>query len=659
MSFAPIRPRTLALVAAAAVSALVVALLPATAPSAQANHAVHERGYIPVAVGTPEETTLHYRVSLPDPEVWGPGPYPAVVDYSGYIPAITIYDGLDHRFTEHGYAVVGLNMRGSACSGGQFDYFEWRQALDGAEALDWLAENAAWSDGRFGMVGKSYPGISQLFVAAAAGSVDGIGDSLKTIVPGHVFGDLYRDVPYPGGVLNITFAAAWSGQRLQESYLNGPQWALETGDEQCMENQPDHAPNVVLNPIVRGAATAYDGPLYWERSPWWWAERIQVPTFLINAWQDEQVGSRSTHLLDRLETTWRFLGTNGDHGEYYGQEVFPHIIRFLSYYLKEEIPEGDRFTVTETRQVLNPSGRAIPGRSETVERNATFEEALEAYESEDPVIVNWENGAHGGRNAAWSATYDAWPPSQQEAWRLHLRDDGSMTEDGWTAPVPWETPLDAIEARRAGAVDYLYAPAVGSEQRGGVIDGPPGTGWGGGTPPATSATFETDALERDAVLLGSASVDLWFTSTAPDTDIAVTISEVRPDGQEMFIQQGWLRASQRHEDARFSTELRPFQTHRQGDVAPITPGHAAKLRIEVFPFGHVLREGSKLRLTVAAPHAWPDYWGFAARPGPAVNTIFTSAFHPSSIALPLLAGEEAGADLPPCTLRNQPCRDAS
>src|SRR3712207_8106351 len=42
------------------------------------------------------------------------------------------------------------------------------------------------------MVSKSYPGITQLFVAAQRPK------GLVAITPGHVFGDLYRDVPYPG-----------------------------------------------------------------------------------------------------------------------------------------------------------------------------------------------------------------------------------------------------------------------------------------------------------------------------------------------------------------------------------------------------------------------------------------------------------------------------
>ena len=612
----------------AALLALVAALLPSVTP-ALADPPTHRQGYIPVAVGTPDETTLHYKVMLPDAERWGPGPYPAVVDYSGYLPAQNVYDGLDDRFIDAGYAVVGVNMRGSGCSGGKFDYFEPLQARDGADAIDWLGKQD-WSNGRIGMVGKSYPGITQLFVAAQQP------EHLKAIVPGHVFGDLYRDVPYPGGILNVTFASYWSASRMNEGYVAGPQWYQQTGDEKCMENQVDHAPNVAFNPFVQALYNHYDGPLFQERSPFWFADKITSPTFLVESWQDEQVGSRATNLAERFnpELEWQMLATNGDHGEYYGEEVFPHILRFLSYHLKQEVPTADR-----TRY------------------GANYAQAFKRFTAENPVIVNWENGAAGGRNSAWTETYDDWPPSQQRAWRLHMTQDGALTEEGHPdAEIP--TKSDALNARLAGAVDYQYTPVVGSQARGEHEVGHEAVQahWADRAPEGTYAAFETEPLDGDKVLLGSASVDLYVASTAADTDFQVTLSEVRPDGQEMFVQQGWLRASHRLEESRLSTELRPFQSHRLGDSAPLVPGHPTKVRIEVFPFGHTFREGSKLRISVEAPHAMPDLWGFTAIPAPATNTIFTSSLFPSSVALPLIDGAQAEAPLPPCTLRNQPCR---
>ena len=102
------------------------------------------------------------------------------VDYSGYDPSQP--GGAPSEaamFPLQGYVVVGLNMRGTACSGGAFDYFERLQTLDGYDAIEMLA-NQPWSNGDVGMVGISYMGISQLFVgpdpaAAPAGHHPAVG----------------------------------------------------------------------------------------------------------------------------------------------------------------------------------------------------------------------------------------------------------------------------------------------------------------------------------------------------------------------------------------------------------------------------------------------------------------------------------------------------
>ena len=55
------------------------------------------------------------------------------------------------------------------------------------------------------MIGKSYPGITQLFVAAQRPA-----RACVAIAPGHFFADAYRDVARPGGIINYGFAALWS-----------------------------------------------------------------------------------------------------------------------------------------------------------------------------------------------------------------------------------------------------------------------------------------------------------------------------------------------------------------------------------------------------------------------------------------------------------------
>jgi X-Pro dipeptidyl-peptidase (S15 family) len=67
-----------------------------------------------------------------------------------------------------GYAVVDVNMRGTGCSGGAFDYLERLQSLDGYDVVETVARQPWVLHNRVGMAGVSYGGISQLFVGATA-----------------------------------------------------------------------------------------------------------------------------------------------------------------------------------------------------------------------------------------------------------------------------------------------------------------------------------------------------------------------------------------------------------------------------------------------------------------------------------------------------------
>src|SRR5690606_40224808 len=83
-------------------------------------------------------------------------------EYSGYDPADpNKLQPLQSMANLLGYASVGVNMRGTGCSGGSFLFFEPAQWTDGYDVIETIAAQP-WSTGRVGMIGISYPGISQL-----------------------------------------------------------------------------------------------------------------------------------------------------------------------------------------------------------------------------------------------------------------------------------------------------------------------------------------------------------------------------------------------------------------------------------------------------------------------------------------------------------------
>ena len=157
---------------------------------------------------TRDGTRLAINVHLPS----GPGPYPTLVEYSGYGYANPDGGGeLDRAIANLlGYAVVDVNMRGTGCSGGAFDYFEPLQGLDGYDVVETVARQPWVARGKVGMVGLSYGGISQLFVAATRPP------SLAAITPLSVI-DNTQTTLYPGGILNTGFALSWAKDRVHDA----------------------------------------------------------------------------------------------------------------------------------------------------------------------------------------------------------------------------------------------------------------------------------------------------------------------------------------------------------------------------------------------------------------------------------------------------------
>jgi uncharacterized protein len=550
---------------------------------------------------TRDGTLLAYQVVLPDPAVFGPGPYPVVVDYSAYRPSIDFFDGVGSRFPALGYAAVGVNMRGSACSGGAFDYFEELQWLDGYDMVEALAAQD-WSDG-VALIGKSYPGISQLFVASTQPP------SLEAIVPGHVIGDFYRDVAYPGGVLNFAFAALFSIDQDQRSafpstYPQVNERAAE--DPVCLANQALRGQNASMETGILG--NPYDGDYWQDRAPERLVGDITVPTLLVNAWQDEQTGGAPAKLLERFpdDTPARLLGTNGDHGEYYRGEVWDEIVRFLDVYLGDQ--DADE---------------------------------VAAYEAQPDVTILLELAR--GSDAAAGARFDL--PSFEVAEpgvRYALGDDllpDDPDEGGATSTFTYDPP---------GLYDFTGGWLLPTQNT-----------W---LPPLQDrVTFTSESLGEDTIIAGSGSVDLWVAAETDDVDLEVTLTEVRPDGQEQLIQSGWLRASHRALDEEASTALRPRHLHTAEAQEALTPGELTPVRVELFPVAHAFREGSKMRLTVDGPGGNRYRWGFDPVPGPFEVTVAHDAGHPSALVLPVVDADVV--DLPPLpacsTVSSQPCRPVS
>jgi predicted acyl esterase len=170
----------------------------------------------------------------------------------------------------------------------------------------------------------------------------------------------------------------------------------------------------------------------------------------------------------------------------------------------------------------------------------------------------------------------------------------------------------------------------------------------------------TGPLGANATVVGAGAVRAWVRSSTPNVDLQATISEVRPDGKEVFVQSGWLRANERKLDAAKSTPLEPVLSLRARDVRPMPRNRFVELTIPLYYQAHAYRAGSQIRVTITAPNGDQPIWSFGETEpkDKATVAIAHSKRMPSSLTLPVEPGVNVPTGLPPCPgLRAEPCRD--
>lgn len=604
-------------------------------------------GYITVRDGT----TLSANVMLPGPV--DKGPYPTIVEYSGYQPSDPSSNTFGQLFNALGYAYVGVNMRGSGCSGGSYQFFEEPQLIDGYDVIEAVAAQPWVANHKVGMGGISYPGISQLFVASTRPP------SLEAITPLSVLDDSYRATGEPGGILNTGFAAPFLSERQADAKVYGQAWTkkrADAGDTVCADNQKLRLQNPDFLAVTE-AQNFYDPAQADPLAPATFVDKINVPVFIAGAWQDEQTGGHFPDMLNKFTGSPHLYAdlTNGLHTDSLSPTIFARMAEFLDLYVGRRVPSlaGARVVAKLlVPQLYKVNDVTVPPDRFT---GMTYDQALAAFESDPPIRVLFEQGDAGAEPGApyprFTKGFAAWPVPGAVSTSWYLGAEGALTA---TKPASGaaSSPADSYASNPSALPKSFYAGGRSSDiwRADTVYDWQP-------LPSGTGVGYITPALTADVTAIGGGSLDLWVGSTMKDADLQVTISEVRPDGTEMYVQSGWLRASHRKLDTAASTDVRPVQTHLAADAAPLPAGEFSPVRIEIFPFAYVFRTGSRIRITVNAPGDSRPVWAFDTVTDPYTVTIAHDADHPSKLVLPVVAGVDAPTGVAPCgSLRGQPCR---
>ncbi len=422
---------------------------------------------------------------------------------------------------------------------------------------------------------------------------------LRAITPSASDGNEFRDEGMTGGMLNIGLMSYW-GLTIQPQLARmGAETRIRDGDTQAAAIRAIQQPN-------RAYQEAREHPLYDE----WWQERcldtmaarIEVPTLIIHGWQDEWIRPNGVLRVFQLLSSKHknLLVQNG-----------PHSLSKYSFIHREQMRWLDRW---------------VKG-----ERNGA--------EADEPVKVSWEvvetpDGKDA--NPGWQTTYAAWPVPTLQWATFYLTAEGNLAKD---------LPVDGDSTR-----DYVYplgTELAGSNEQFLIPPYPHG-----------SLSYRTAPMESDMALLGSPQLTFYLSSEGTDTDFKFTLKDIDPDGNALFLQRTMLRASLRAVDPKMSSANEIIQAFVK--VEPLEPGKVYEMKLSLTAFGHVVRKGHRLELSILAPNTVPDpIWAFLPVGSSVINTVHHGKSYPSLLRLPVVPGESARAPAPPLgVLRNQPYRPA-
>jgi uncharacterized protein len=600
-------------------------------------------------------------LGVPPPQIPVGSPTPVLIEYSGYGYADPAgpESGISIVGNLLGFTVVDVNMRGTGCSGGSFDFFEPLQSLDGYDVIETIARQPWAQHGKVGMMGVSYGGISQLFTAATQPP------SLAAITPLSLI-DQVQTTLYPGGLLNTGFAYEWAKDRAEDSLPAGPDagqpWAYERiqqGDTKCAENQALHAEAPDLLKKVKRNDT-YRPKVADPLSPITFVDKINVPTFMACQWQDEQTGGHCPTLASRLTGTdkkWMTF-TNGTHVDSLAPHTANRWYDFLQLYVAKRNPATFSPVLTAGGPALYEVAFGISGVTippDPVQQQPTYEAALAEFEKAPPVTIHYENGSGGQPGhpyPGFSRSYPEFPIPGTKGRTFYFADGDELADKrvgGQADTFRWDPdarPLDNHEGS-TGAGDNGIWTAV------------PDYDWRQ-PPKGTAASYVSEPLTEDMIAAGSGYVEAWVRSSKPNADLQATVTEVRPDGKETFVQGGWLRGDLRKLDRKKSEPLAPVLSLRKKHIDPLPDDRYVKATIPLYYYAHPFREGSRVRVYITAPGGDQPIWAFAksAKKPEAEVTIAHDRKHPSNLTLPVIPEGDVPTELPECpSLRAQPCRD--
>lgn len=499
------------------------------------------------------------------------------------------------------YISPRASIRGTACSGGQFNLWGRTQAEDGYELIEWLADRP-WSLDRIGLFGSSYGGLMAYQIASTQPP------SLAAMMANKVVGDYYRGWARPGGVKQALWTRGFAQSLQPKGAARGKQSAIEAGDEICAaiggggeENYKTDFGRIMLTENE-------DTSDYSARSIVRYVDDITVPSFTCHAWQDELTGARGG------PTVFEALSPDPvEPGDFPGQHLPRPDLRKEPKMLRTT-NGGHATAEIGERDAQRWFDYWLLGKDTGIQDEQRVEHYFRTRSTDD------------GFSTAGKLSQTQFPGANTTWQRYYLRESNTLATEPPTSPEDPDSYTNTVFndwfvggnlTAREGLVTYCSGPMESTQTIAGPI--------------AATLYIETTNTGSDPT-----DMDFW-----------VSLADIYPgDRNATYLQKGMLRASHRRLDESKTQHndngeiIKPYHPHT--DPTKIHTGRVYKYEIEVFPLAHVLHEGHRLAMNIHAPPE-TDFthlntnsgWGYDAVNTTGENRVYHDQQRASSILLPL------------------------
>jgi len=524
-----------------------------------------------------------YRPDSPEkfPALYASSPYQKDLVYLPTVPTFHCRETNDIGwFVQRGYVYVHADARGTGKSvEGIWKFHGEEEQNDHYDLIEWIAQQP-WCSRRVGMIGESYYGWSQWFAAAKQPP------HLVTIIPFDASTDMYRDVVYHGGLLNLGFLTWWHFN-LRANHL--------------FDKPGPYDPNLMKWDMIYEVLRHPTFDEFWEERSVDLG-KIRVPVYSIGMWQ--KVG---LHLRGNLR----------------GYEEIKVPKKLLVCYGEYVVDEMAIFNSLEMR----------------LEMLRWYDHWLKDNDTgilKEPPIRLFVRGRNDGYRIE-----NEWPLKRCQYTRFYLHAGPADAVDSLNDGIlSKELPLSQEE---------FFSFDYPNPNWGGLMGIGTGIFAGGFlNPTATVLTFSSEPLKVPLEVIGPITLVLYASSTENDADFYVRLVDQEPDGVQQrgvlppkgrILTRGWLKASHREKDPELTKSYRPYYTHKS--PAPMNPGEIYQFEIEIWATSTIFKEGHRIRIDISNGDC-PTFDAGGHHYGLKVgrDTIYYDKNHPSHLILPLIPAEE-------------------